>query len=70
MLNVLFFGMILIDQLRRAAGEPSRLPRPADRTLWASLVLPLDYGALCLVFLRFVAPSVFYPVYGISAPER
>lgn len=65
-LSVLFFGMILTDQLRRAAGVPKQAAasRSSD-LLRALLVLPLDYGVLSLVFILFGAPSVFYPVYGI-----
>lgn len=63
---VLFFGMILTDQLRRAAG----MPKPAATSTSSDivrgvLVLPTDYGVLCLVFLLFGATAVFFPVYGI-----
>jgi phosphatidylglycerophosphate synthase len=65
-LSVLFFGMILTDQLRRAAGVPKQAAASRSSDLLRALaVLPLDYGVLSLVFLLFGAPSVFYPVYGI-----
>ncbi|HYN65805.1 MAG TPA: CDP-alcohol phosphatidyltransferase family protein [Ornithinibacter sp.] len=64
--SVLFFGMILTDQLRRAAGVPKQAATSGSSDLVrALLVLPTDYGVLCLLFLLFGATSVFYPVYGL-----
>lgn len=63
---VLFFGMILTDQLRRAAGVPKQAAASGSSDMVrALLVLPTDYGVLCLLFLLFGAVSVFYPVYGL-----
>ena len=63
---VLFFGMILTDQLRRAAGVPKETPKSGASDLArALLVLPTDYGVLCLVFCLFGVTTVFYPVYGL-----
>lgn len=56
--TVLFFGMILKDVLRTGppgAGRPS-----AVRSL---LVIPTDYGLLCLVFLLYGFRTVFLVVY-------
>ena len=64
MSSVLFFGLILIDQLRRrhgAAGEPNRR---GDSVVKSLLIAPTDYGVLCLVFLAFGAPSLFLVLYG------
>ena len=65
--NVSFFGMILNEQLQRAhtrasggaahSGQPS-----AIRSL---LVLPTDYGLLCLIFLLLGSPPVFFVAYGV-----
>lgn len=52
---VFFFGIMLTDQLRRAAAIPGVTPSaPTDRGLLQTLIaLPTDYGILCLVFLFF-----------------
>jgi phosphatidylglycerophosphate synthase len=64
--SVLFFGMILTDQLRRAAGVPKEAAASGSSDLVRSLVvLPTDYGVLCLLFLLFATPTAFYPVYGL-----
>jgi phosphatidylglycerophosphate synthase len=66
--SVLFFGMILTDQLRRAAGVRKGAATSGSSDLVrALLVLPTDYGVLCLAFLLFATPSAFYPVYGLLA---
>ncbi|MGP7960301.1 CDP-alcohol phosphatidyltransferase family protein [Sanguibacter sp. A247] len=61
---VLFFGMILTEQLRRAAGVTSRAPSggrgPDVRAL---LVIPTDYGVLCLAFLLLGVMPAFLAVY-------
>ncbi|MET9310252.1 CDP-alcohol phosphatidyltransferase family protein [Kribbella sp. NPDC003505] len=64
MSSVLFFGLILIDQLRRrhgAAGEPNRRGDSVAKSL---LIAPTDYGVLCLAFLAFGTPSLFLVLYG------
>ncbi|MEU8222849.1 CDP-alcohol phosphatidyltransferase family protein [Kribbella sp. NPDC048915] len=63
MSSVLFFGLILIDQLRRhgAAGEPNQR---GDSVVKSLLIAPTDYGVLCLVFLAFGTPSLFVVLYG------
>jgi phosphatidylglycerophosphate synthase len=58
----LFFAMILTDQLRRlsrtvtgaAPAEPARAS-----TVRSLLVIPTDYGLLCLAFLLLAAEQVF-----------
>lgn len=61
---VLFFGMILTEQMRRAYGVRSQA---AGEGRWrharALLVLPTDYGVLCLSFLLLGALDVFLVVY-------
>ncbi|MCC3280172.1 CDP-alcohol phosphatidyltransferase family protein [Arthrobacter sp. zg-Y40] len=63
--NVSFFAMILNDQLK--TGHALRAGQAAAvRTgnLRRSLVLiPTDYGFLCLLFLLTALPEVFVPVY-------
>ncbi len=65
---VFFFGTILTDQLRRAqvpAGQPAAAP-DAHAPLWRSLVvLPTDYGLMCLVFATVAFPRVFMTLYAL-----
>ena len=64
--TVLFFGMILTDQLRRAAGVPKEAAASGSADLVrALLVLPTDYGVLCLLFLLFGLTGVFFPAYAL-----
>jgi phosphatidylglycerophosphate synthase len=51
--SVLFFGMILTEQLRRQHGRVSLATDAPGRPSWmrAVLVLPMDYGVLCLSFV-------------------
>ncbi|MFI9487662.1 CDP-alcohol phosphatidyltransferase family protein [Promicromonospora sp. NPDC052451] len=62
--SVLFFAMILTEQLRRAHGVQSVAPT-GGRAPWlrSVLVLPTDYGVLCWTFLLLGAPTVFLGVY-------
>jgi phosphatidylglycerophosphate synthase len=64
--SVLFFAMILTDQLRRAHGVQSVAPT-GGRFPWlrSVLVLPTDYGVLCWTFLLLGAPQVFLWVYAV-----
>jgi phosphatidylglycerophosphate synthase len=64
--SVLFFAMILTDQLRRAHGVQSVAPTEG-RFPWlrSVLVLPTDYGVLCWTFLLLGAPQVFLWVYAV-----
>ena len=62
---VLFFGMILTEQLRRQHGEQSVAADAPGRPSWlrALLVVPMDYGVLCLSFVLLGATDVFLVVY-------
>jgi len=62
---VLFFGMILTEQLRRARGVQSVAPT-GGRAPWlrSVLVIPTDYGVLCLAFVLLGVPPVFMVLYG------
>lgn len=59
-----FFGAILNDQLRRqhAVGSTSI---PADRASVprSLIVIPTDYGLLCLVFVLIGEPTLFFVAY-------
>ncbi|MCU1574747.1 MAG: CDP-alcohol phosphatidyltransferase [Micrococcaceae bacterium] len=61
---VLFFGMILTEQLRRQSGLAASSAAPGGRSwLRPLLVLPMDYGVLCLSFLLLGMLPVFLTVY-------
>ncbi|MBB5158567.1 CDP-alcohol phosphatidyltransferase family protein [Saccharopolyspora phatthalungensis] len=65
--TVMFFAMILNDQLRRAHRAVSGALPPTGRppsTLRSVLVLPTDYGVLCLAFLLLGSPVAFSVGYG------
>ncbi|RXZ72022.1 CDP-alcohol phosphatidyltransferase family protein [Agromyces albus] len=59
---VLFFAMIINDFLRARDGRDSHA-RPAGSGIRSLLLLPTDYGILCIAFLLFGVPAVFVPVY-------
>jgi phosphatidylglycerophosphate synthase len=65
--SVFFFVQILTDQLRRA--HPQHAPPAADTSraavLRSLLVLPTDFGLLCLAFLALAWPAVFIAGYGL-----
>jgi phosphatidylglycerophosphate synthase len=61
---VLFFAMILNDFLRRRDQGAARGPAEGGG-IRSLLVLPTDYGVLCIAFLAFGAPIVFVPLYGL-----
>lgn len=58
---VLFFAMILNDFLRRR--DDVTRARTGGGGIRSLLVLPTDYGVLCIAFLVFGLPVVFVPVY-------
>ena len=64
MSSVLFFGLILIDQLRRRHGDAATPNQRGDSVVKSLLIAPTDYGILCLVFLAFGTPSLFAVLYG------
>lgn len=63
---VMFFGMILTDQLRRAAGQDRGTSnvRP-DSVLRSLAVLPSDYGLLCLTFVLLGTGEPFLGIYAV-----
>ena len=60
---VLFFCMILTEQLRRHAGRVSVAAPDGRSWLRSLLVVPMDYGVLCLSFVLYGALPVFLTVY-------
>ncbi len=63
--NVLFFGMILTDQLRRSVGQNPMAKTGSLSILRALVILPSDFGALCLVYLLLGWPVLFVGAYGL-----
>ncbi|MFC0624463.1 CDP-alcohol phosphatidyltransferase family protein [Kribbella deserti] len=62
--SVTFFGLILIEQLRRNNGAAKPNPR-GESVLKSLLIVPSDYGVLCLVFVTLAWPAVFLTLYGL-----
>lgn len=59
-----FFAMILTEQLRHKAGAAAPSASSSGSSLARSvLVLPTDYGVLCLSFLLLGAPQAFAAVF-------
>lgn len=66
--TVLFFGMILNELLRarhRARGGEVPSPATEPSKLRALVLVPVDYGFLCLVFVLLGVPSLFFGVYAL-----
>jgi phosphatidylglycerophosphate synthase len=63
--TVMFFGMTLTDQLRRGAGSAGKLQTQPNTWLRSVILLPTDYGLLCLTFLLLGWHSVFLSVYAV-----
>jgi len=62
--TVLFFSMILTEQLRRQRGVVSLADDSAGPSwLRSLLVVPMDYGVLCLSFLVYGAIPLFMALY-------
>lgn len=61
---VLYFGMMLNDSLRRqfTARTGQAVERGTTSGLRSLLVVPTDYGLLCVVFLLW-GSALFFPVY-------
>jgi phosphatidylglycerophosphate synthase len=61
---MLFFGIMLVEQLRRRAGRRGDRPA-ANGRLQTLIALPVDYGVLCLLFLVFGWRPVFLVGYSL-----
>lgn len=62
---VTFFGMLLNDLLKGKSGMASTHSRGGGTAFRSVLLLPTDYGLLCLIFVLWGAPPVFLTVYAI-----
>lgn len=66
--NVMFFSMVLKDLLaaRHQAKHGSvHEPDAPASALRALVVIPTDYGLLCLVFVLLAAPDLFFIAYAV-----
>ncbi|QTE28893.1 CDP-alcohol phosphatidyltransferase family protein [Pengzhenrongella sicca] len=65
--SVLFFAMILNDQLRHRGGAVPRSTADGTRApvLRSLLVVPTDYGLLCLVFALYGVTTAFVVAYTV-----
>lgn len=61
--STMFFGIILIDQLRRSAGLSKSDAATGSGWLQTLAAIPLDFGLLCLSFALIGFQGVFRPVY-------
>lgn len=64
--SVMFFAMILTEQLRRAHGVTSTAAT-GGRMPWLRSVmsLPTDYGLLCVAFVLYGATTLFVGIYAL-----
>lgn len=62
--NLFFFSFILGDLLKRTRAVKPAPGGPAS-VLRSLLVIPTDYGLMCLVFLLWGAPTAFLTVYAV-----
>ncbi|WP_417554616.1 CDP-alcohol phosphatidyltransferase family protein [Microbacterium sp.] len=60
-----FFGMILNDLLKSARRVISSAERGGGGALRSVLLLPVDYGIVCLVYVLWGWPSVFAVLYAL-----
>lgn len=63
--TVTFFGMILNDLLKSGRGAASTHSRGGGTAARSLLLLPTDYGVLCLVFVVWGWTALFLPLYGL-----
>ncbi|HRW18419.1 MAG TPA: CDP-alcohol phosphatidyltransferase family protein [Dermatophilaceae bacterium] len=65
--NVTFFGMMLTDQLRRAHGQNPMTKGGSLSVVRSLLILPSDYGFLCLGYLLLGWTTAFLVGYAAMA---
>ncbi|MCR8670989.1 CDP-alcohol phosphatidyltransferase family protein [Agrococcus sp. HG114] len=64
---VTFFAMLLNDLLKGKVGVPSTHERGSGTPLRSLLLVPTDYGVLCLVFALWGSTTGFLVAYGALA---
>lgn len=60
---VAFFAITLNEQLKRVYGADPAPENGHSTILRSLLVIPTDYGFLCLIFVLLGAPQVFFAAY-------
>ncbi|MFD1338428.1 CDP-alcohol phosphatidyltransferase family protein [Microbacterium lemovicicum] len=63
--TVSFFGTLLNDLLKGARGVASSQARGGGTALRSLVLVPTDYGLLCLVFVLWGWPTLFLAVYAL-----
>jgi hypothetical protein len=63
---VWYFGLILLPFLRKQAGSrPASADATSEHPLRQWLILPIDYGVMCWVFVLLAWPTVFLGAYTV-----
>lgn len=62
---VTFFGMLLNDLLKGKSGVASTHARGGGTWYRSLMLLPTDFGLLCLVFVLWGVPAFFLSVYAV-----
>lgn len=65
--TVTFFGMLLNDLLKASRSVASTHSRGGGTLLRSTILLPTDFGVLCLVFVLWGWTEVFIVVYALMA---
>lgn len=65
--TVTFFGMLLNDLLKASRNVESTHSRGGGTALRSLILLPTDFGVLCLVFVLWGWSQVFVVAYGLLA---
>lgn len=62
---VAFFAIILNEQLKRVYGAAPVAQNGHSTVLRSLIVIPTDYGFLCLIFVLLGAPQIFFAAYAL-----
>lgn len=62
---VTFFGMLLNDLLKGKKGVVNSQERGGGTLLRSTILIPTDYGIICLLFLLWGVPQLFMIVYAL-----
>lgn len=70
--STFFFCIVAVDLLRRIhraqhPDQPLAEPKGGTSVLYSLIVIPNDYGLLCLLFLLLWVPAAFVPLYAALA---
>lgn len=62
--TVTFFGMLLNDLIKTSHGGVSTHTRGGGTPMRSLMLMPTDFGLVCLVFTAWGWPQVFFVIYG------